>query len=39
MWWPWVENYRGEGSLGYDNQAAFTRFIWLNQALKKSMGY
>ena len=39
MWWPWVLNYHGEGSLGYDNQMAFTRYVWIDQALKKSMGY
>jgi hypothetical protein len=39
MWWPWVQNYRGEGPLGYDNQMAFTRYIWIDPATKKSMGY
>ena len=39
MWWPWLQNYRGEGPLGYDNQMAFTRYIWIDQTLKKSMGY
>jgi peptide/nickel transport system substrate-binding protein len=35
MWWPWVKNYRGEGPLGYDNQMAFTRYIWIDQSVKK----
>jgi peptide/nickel transport system substrate-binding protein len=39
MWWPWVKNYRGEGSVGYDNSYNFTKFIWIDQALKKTMGY
>jgi peptide/nickel transport system substrate-binding protein len=39
MWWPWVKNYRGEGSVGYDNSYNFTKFVWIDQALKKTMGY
>jgi len=39
MWWPWLQNYRGEGTLGYDNQLCWTHYIWVDQDLKKSMGY
>jgi len=39
MWWPWVENYHGEGSLGIDDQCLFTNYVWLNSDLKRSMGY
>lgn len=39
MWWPWLQNYRGEGALGYDNQMAFSRYVWIDQSMKKSMGY
>ena len=39
MWWPWVKNYHGEGSVGYDNTYNFTKFVWIDTALKDSMGY
>ncbi len=38
-WWPWLKDYHGEGSIGYDNQSAFTWYSWIDQSLKKSMGY
>jgi peptide/nickel transport system substrate-binding protein len=34
MWWPWLQNYYGQGA-GTD----FARFYWIDTALKKSMGY
>jgi peptide/nickel transport system substrate-binding protein len=39
LWWPWCQNYHGEGSLGCDQEYFVTTYIWLDQALKKSMGY
>ena len=39
MWWPWVKNYHGEGSVGYDNTYNFVKFVWMDTALKDSMGY
>jgi peptide/nickel transport system substrate-binding protein len=30
MWWPWVKNY-------YGSQAAFMKYAWVDQNLKKSM--
>jgi peptide/nickel transport system substrate-binding protein len=39
FWWPWVKNYDGELSLGYDNGYNYTKYIWVDQNLKKSMGY
>ena len=39
MWWPWLKNYHGEGTLGYDNQMAISWYVWIDQDLKKSMGY
>ncbi|MBI2851032.1 MAG: ABC transporter substrate-binding protein [Chloroflexi bacterium] len=39
MWWPWVKNYSGEWTIGYHNYRAFAGFVWLDQELKKSMGY
>jgi peptide/nickel transport system substrate-binding protein len=39
MWWPWVQNYHGEWALGCDDQQLLTYYIWMDEALKKSMGY
>ncbi len=39
MWWPWVQNYHGEGTMGYDNQIDYPTYMWIDEALKKSMGY
>jgi len=38
-WWPWVKNYSGEVSVGYVANYDFTRWIWVDQELKKSMGH
>ncbi len=41
FWWPWVQNYSGEIYLGFGVGSAYTwpTFIWLDQNLKKSMGF
>jgi len=39
MWWPWVQGYHGESVVGYDEQEIWTQYLWIDQALKKSMGY
>jgi len=39
FWWPWVKNYHGEISMGYDNAYTYTKYIWLDQNMKESMGY
>jgi peptide/nickel transport system substrate-binding protein len=39
MWWPWLKNYSGEISIGYWGTDHWSQFIWIDQALKKSMGY
>ncbi|MBI2829737.1 MAG: ABC transporter substrate-binding protein [Chloroflexi bacterium] len=38
FWWPWLKNYNGERYLGYTGPD-FSAFIWIDQDLKKSMGY
>ncbi|MBI2829545.1 MAG: ABC transporter substrate-binding protein [Chloroflexi bacterium] len=38
VWWPWVKNYEGATQIGYNN-GIWEQFIWLDQDLKKSMGY
>jgi peptide/nickel transport system substrate-binding protein len=44
FWWPWVKNYSGEGSLGYykfynNGFGGLSQYIWIDQTLKKSMGF
>ncbi|MGA8849559.1 MAG: ABC transporter substrate-binding protein [Dehalococcoidia bacterium] len=44
FWWPWVKNYDGEGSLGYykyynNGYGGLSQYIWIDQALKTSMGF
>lgn len=38
FWWPWLKNYSGEWTIGYDDWTVAT-WIWIDQDLKKSMGY
>ena len=38
-WWPWVNNYYGEVTVGDDGMfSGLAQFIWLDQPLKKKMG-
>jgi peptide/nickel transport system substrate-binding protein len=39
FWQPWVKNYSGEFSVGYNKPDSWPPFIWLDQTLKKSMGH
>jgi len=39
MWWPWVKNYSGEWSMGNWNADSYVQYIWVDEDLKKSMGY
>ncbi len=38
-WWPWVMNYGGELRVGATRTGPIYARIWLDQALKKKMGY
>jgi hypothetical protein len=38
MWWPWLKNYSGELSVGYFSGDSWVRYVWVDQAMKKSMG-
>ncbi len=38
VWWPWLKNYGGVSNGGYDNRNDWTKYAWIDQALKKSMG-
>ncbi len=39
LWWPWLKNFRGEVSTGYARSMRHLRYIWIDQDMKKSMGY
>ena len=39
IWWPWLQNFHGENSLGYHNVNKWTRNVWMDEELKESMGY
>ena len=39
MWWSWVKNYYGSGSVGYYNSYGTAKYVWIDQDLKESMGY
>jgi peptide/nickel transport system substrate-binding protein len=38
-WWPWVKNYYGEQRVGAHRAAPIIARIWIDQKLKKKMGY
>jgi peptide/nickel transport system substrate-binding protein len=38
-WWPWVKNYYGELRVGAHRAAPIISRIWIDQELKKKMGY
>ena len=38
-WWPWVKNYGGELRAGAVRPGPIYARIWLDQELKKKMGY
>jgi peptide/nickel transport system substrate-binding protein len=38
-WWPWVKNYGGELRAGAERPGPIHARIWVDQALKKKMGF
>ncbi len=38
LWWPWLKNYSGESHFA-TVETTFFDWVWLDQELKKSMGY
>jgi peptide/nickel transport system substrate-binding protein len=38
-WWPWVKNYNGELRAGAERPGPIHARIWVDQAMKKKMGY
>ncbi|MEK7354426.1 MAG: ABC transporter substrate-binding protein, partial [Chloroflexota bacterium] len=39
FWWPWLKNYSGEVGVGYGQYGNWAAWSWIDQALKKKMGY
>lgn len=39
LWWPWVNNYYGVSSTGWAGGKDWTKYIWVDQELKKSKGF
>jgi len=39
MWWPWLKNYNGERLVGYMVADNWAKYIWIDQNMKKEMGY
>jgi peptide/nickel transport system substrate-binding protein len=38
-WWPWVKNYDGELRVGSERPGPIHARIWIDQAMKKKMGF
>jgi hypothetical protein len=38
-WWPWMKNYYNEVDAGYHNYMPMIQRMWIDQSMKKSMGY
>ncbi|MBN1546610.1 MAG: ABC transporter substrate-binding protein [Syntrophaceae bacterium] len=39
-WWPWIKNYYGEASIGdVGDWEVVLGYAWIDEALKKEMGY
>ena len=38
-WWPWVKNYGGELRAGSERPNPIHARMWVDQELKKKMGY
>jgi peptide/nickel transport system substrate-binding protein len=39
LWWPWFQNYHGIGWTGWADINDWIKFLWIDQDLKKQMGY
>ena len=38
-WWPWLKGFHGEYSNGICNEFRWSKYAWIDQTLKKSMGF
>ncbi|MFC1949400.1 ABC transporter substrate-binding protein [Chloroflexota bacterium] len=39
MWWPWVKDYNGAYWTGWAGSWDWVKYLWVDQDLKKQMGY
>lgn len=39
FWWPWIKNYYGEANNGYAYRSYVYARLWIDQDLKREMGY
>ncbi len=39
FWWPWLKNYHGEVTVTDGSPHSLAGYIWIDQNLKKSMGF
>jgi peptide/nickel transport system substrate-binding protein len=39
FWWPWVKNYYGEISIEDGSFGGLAAYLWIDQDLKKTMGF
>jgi peptide/nickel transport system substrate-binding protein len=39
MWQPWIKNYHGESAVGILNNYGWSKYVWIDQDLKKKSGY
>jgi len=39
FWWPWLKDYNGEYSIAFYNWHNYAMYLWIDQDLKKEMGY
>ncbi len=39
FWWPWLKGYSGEQTVGYWHGPNWVMWTWLDENLKKTMGY
>ncbi len=39
FWWPWLKNYAGEDNMGFHFWERWAGWVWIDEDLKKSMGY
>jgi len=37
FWWPWIQNYHGERSIGYFWVQSWPQYVWVDESLKESM--
>jgi len=38
-WWPWVKNYGGELRAGADRPGPIHARVWVDQDMKKKLGF